>query len=509
MSDVAKGAIRGLTADVMGAPVDLAILGTNLGIAGVGYLAHKLRLLKQPPDLIEAKNVPFSSDWHVKNSPLQDTGSAKYTAGRLTGNVLPGIASLAKNAPRPRQGQVNALYPGGRDDLLLYHQSTDSGLSKSPNEFYNLSAGITKDHVNSSFGGLAVVLNPKKLEPRTSPTVIKNRDFYSPRRGTSLAGGGFVGDQKGRLPGLIEELRYWEQFSDDISKMYADRVRAEILLAGKKDYRELANKRLTDKFVPTWAQGGVRMEGSDAPQDLSLRRLGENRSLNPELPVRGVDRDNAWTMSMLASPRFQSFKHFEKDPAGAKLLIGPNDVPTSPEMVSGAADDTLRRVIRDNILWEHPADSSRVMRIPDHRLEGSRFYDLVDSLSSTDVKGMVTGPQVLMQRKPANPMLPAVRAEYEPMTEAKARELQATIRALRQVYRKVPSEYAETKTFGSLPINKETVAAIYAGRGTDRSFARDLAKKRGIPFVENSGYGSDDFKQLVELQNYIQKRNAP
>lgn len=503
MSDVAKGAIRGLTADVMGAPVDLAILGTNLGIAGVGYLAHKLRLLKQPPDLIEAKNVPFSSDWHVKNSPLQDTGSAKYTAGRLTGNVLPGIASLARNAPRPRQGQVNALYPGGRDDLLLYHQSTDSGLSKSPNEFYNLSAGITKDHVNSSFGGLAVVLNPKKLEPRTSPTVIKNRDFYSPRWQTSKAGGAYTGVSE-RRKRLEDDLKFWENpaYTSEESKLVVDSLRAELEQLSRQK-QAVANSRLADKFVPVWQQGGVRAEGNAMPDDVAFQKLGA-----PARKVKPVVRDDSWTMAMLASPRFQSFRHFEKSPSGANLLLGPNDLPVDPAAFNSRNEQMLRSIIRDNIIWEHPADPNRVNFIPDQRLEGPKFYDLVDSLASTDVRKMVTGPQVLMQRKPPDPMVPFVRAEYEPMTEARARELQATIRALRQNYRKVPSEYAETKTFGSLPINRETVAGIYSRDGND-DFARFLARKRRIPFMEGSGSKQDDFDQLVEWQNYIQKRNAP
>lgn len=496
MSDALRGVTRGLTADLVGAPVDLAVTGTNLGIAGLGYLAHKLRLIKQPPELIDPKDVPFSSDWHVKNSPLEDTGTAQYTGGRLAAALTPMFAAAAAKVPRQRHGQVNALYPGGRDDLLLAHSTTDRGLSSSPNEFYNLSGAIKKGSIPEDFGDITVVMNPKKLEPRVSPTVIKNRDFYSPRWQTSKAGGSYTGVSE-RRKRLEDDLKFWENpaYTSEESKLVVDSLRAELEQLSRQK-QAVANSRLADKFVPVWQQGGVRAEGNAVPDDVAFQKLGSSAR-----KVKPVVRDDSWTMAMLASPRFQSFRHFEKSPSGANLLLGPNDLPVDPATSNSRNEQMLRSIIRDNIIWEHPADPNRVNFIPDQRLEGPKFYDLVDSLASTDVRKMVTGPQVLMQRKPSDPMVPFVKAEYEPMTEARARELQATIRALRQNYRKVPSEYAETKTFGSLPINRETVAGIYSRDGND-DFARQLARKRRIPFMEGSGNKQDDFEQLVEWQNW-------
>lgn len=109
MSDLLKGFVRGLTADVVGGPADLATILANAGIAGVGFAGHKLGLLKTPPELLEAKNVPLTSDWLVRNTPLQNPGTAAYSAGQFTGNIFPGIASIAKNASAPSLSQLNAF----------------------------------------------------------------------------------------------------------------------------------------------------------------------------------------------------------------------------------------------------------------------------------------------------------------------------------------------------------------------------------------------------------------
>ena len=54
---------RGMVANTLGGPVDLATTLTNLGIAGAGYVGHKTGLLSQPPELIDPRNVPGSSEW--------------------------------------------------------------------------------------------------------------------------------------------------------------------------------------------------------------------------------------------------------------------------------------------------------------------------------------------------------------------------------------------------------------------------------------------------------------
>lgn len=54
---------RGLVANTLGGPVDMATALANLGVAGVGYAGHKAGLLKTPPDLIDPATVPGSSEW--------------------------------------------------------------------------------------------------------------------------------------------------------------------------------------------------------------------------------------------------------------------------------------------------------------------------------------------------------------------------------------------------------------------------------------------------------------
>lgn len=113
-SAIAKGFARGLTADTVGAPADLANAFSNLLRAGVGFAGNKLGLLKpeQMPELIPNDQVPLTSDWLAKNTPLEDTGESGYTAARIAGGFagpaakLSGIGATSKVA---NQGQKGAI----------------------------------------------------------------------------------------------------------------------------------------------------------------------------------------------------------------------------------------------------------------------------------------------------------------------------------------------------------------------------------------------------------------
>lgn len=61
--DVARGVNREAVAGLVGAPVDMATMLMNLGIAGGGYAAHKLGLVDRPPELIDPARAVGSSDW--------------------------------------------------------------------------------------------------------------------------------------------------------------------------------------------------------------------------------------------------------------------------------------------------------------------------------------------------------------------------------------------------------------------------------------------------------------
>lgn len=96
---------RGMVAGTLGAPVDMATQAANLGVAGVGYLGHKLGLLQVPPDLIDSRNVPGSSEW---------IGQKMQNAGMVTENRNPvaeaGMGLLSPLAYMGAQKAGKALY---------------------------------------------------------------------------------------------------------------------------------------------------------------------------------------------------------------------------------------------------------------------------------------------------------------------------------------------------------------------------------------------------------------
>jgi hypothetical protein len=113
-SAIAKGFARGLTADTVGAPADLANTLSNLLRAGFGYAGNKLGLLKpeQMPELIPNDQVPLTSDWFAKNTPLEDTGEDGYTAARIVGGFampaakVANIGSVGKVANQKQKGAI-------------------------------------------------------------------------------------------------------------------------------------------------------------------------------------------------------------------------------------------------------------------------------------------------------------------------------------------------------------------------------------------------------------------
>jgi hypothetical protein len=105
---------RGLTADIMGGPVDLATSLLNLGIAGTGYAGNKLGLIPNDklPTLIDK---PLGgSDWFAgQNTPISDNGTLGYQVGRLATSALPGASKALSKIPTPSLSEVGAFnFPG-------------------------------------------------------------------------------------------------------------------------------------------------------------------------------------------------------------------------------------------------------------------------------------------------------------------------------------------------------------------------------------------------------------
>lgn len=96
---------RGMVANSLGAPVDMATQIANLGVAGAGYLGHKLGLLSTPPDLIDPRSVPGSSEW---------IGQKMQNAGIVSANRNPvaeiGMGLLAPAAYQGAQKLSGLLY---------------------------------------------------------------------------------------------------------------------------------------------------------------------------------------------------------------------------------------------------------------------------------------------------------------------------------------------------------------------------------------------------------------
>jgi len=134
---------RGMVAGSLGAPVDMATTVANLLIAGGGYAGHKMGLLSQPPELIESRNVPGSSEWIGKKmqnagvvspnrnalaefgmgllSPVAYKGAQK-AGGLLYKAETNALANLAKPSTMVNAKQRGVIeWPGSPS--VLYHGS--------------------------------------------------------------------------------------------------------------------------------------------------------------------------------------------------------------------------------------------------------------------------------------------------------------------------------------------------------------------------------------------------
>ena len=121
---------RGLVANTLGGPVDMATALANLGVAGVGYAGHKAGLLKTPPDLIDPATVPGSSEWIGKKmerggmvsqdrNPVAEAGFSMlapvaYKGAQKAGGLLfnaeqRAMQNLAQPSTMQMQGQRGAI----------------------------------------------------------------------------------------------------------------------------------------------------------------------------------------------------------------------------------------------------------------------------------------------------------------------------------------------------------------------------------------------------------------
>lgn len=126
---------RGMVAGTLGAPVDMATQAANLGIAGVGYLGHKTGLLSAPPELLDSRNVPGSSEWigqkmqnagavSANRNPVAEMGMGllspvAFKAAQKAGGLLAGVEmKAAENAAKP-----STLRQVGQRGAIVWHGS--------------------------------------------------------------------------------------------------------------------------------------------------------------------------------------------------------------------------------------------------------------------------------------------------------------------------------------------------------------------------------------------------
>jgi hypothetical protein len=507
MSETLRGLLRALTADAVGGPVDLATAAANLGIAGAGYVGHKTGMLKKPLPLIE--NPVGGSDWFAKNTPLEDTGSAQYNVGRVAGSLAPlAWGAAGKLSPKIRKGQTNALWQGGSDDLALFHSFDADNLPKKsngdvilPKEFTHLSGAVMRHadiRPGDLFGENIAILNPRKIDPKLSPSVIKNRDFYSPRRSSSLTYNWPTRNDGGAT---LRELKRITDPSDPHSSYHGQ-------------IRDMANARIADKFYDNFPQAGARMEGESPPSYGGWGKLGER-------PLRAAEKEDpevesGRTAAEIWSPRFQSFKHYEKSPMGAATLT---NVQNAPHQSTAYAEDALRNALRnyvptDGILqknyrsWgSHPkSDWEQAKAILGYYNNSPKY--LIENLRKLTREGrQFLGAGPFAKRELVRGSSSSWDDHYY-MNQPTPQEVDELVKALRDVVsgvRYTPSQYAETKTFGNLPFNNETVAGMLVPSKFPGVSVMQELQNRGIPALL---YNPDDGRLSRQVREWaVQKQN--
>lgn len=447
--DFLKGLARSLTADLVGGPVDLAETALNLGLAGGGYLGHKLGLLSpdQLPTLLSGS--PGTSDWWAKSTPLADPGTGAYSAGRIGGAFLPAaLPHLPKGSPNRTplpESQRGAITVKGDPQLMLAHGTTNLGSLISKNsptgspaekrvipELYMPSFAVTRDKLFTGFGETFVIPKIGVFDPKVANTVLKNRDFYTPLYTDAL---GSRGDA------LLKDIATQKRYSTP------DETTTALIAA--------VRRRLQDQFGQNWPHQGVWQEGQSVktPLDFSQAKQPFHHATHArwrapnykDTPI--LSKASSLHQQLLyTSPRFQSFKHFEDSPYGAGLLVPP-DGDINPAVQAGE--------------WERRA---------------WKFLQSRDSAAETPSVAIL--PQLIRLAKTGD--ADAIRFISE--------------------FKALPSDYAEMKGYGKLPFNKDTIAGVVTPH-EGGSYPKDALLRAGIP-VE----AASDPKEAFEVAKTLQHR---
>lgn len=541
-----NGLARAIGPDNLGMPVDSMAQALNLGLAGMGYAGHKLGVLKEPLPLIE-KPVG-GSDWIAEKLGNPDDGSGAYAAGRITPLLVSGIkgggmaatrafdtaitkgpAAMSKAAQR---GAIRVSRgPGDNPDpTLLLSTSLNQELipqlmTKGGNaELYSPSLGIKRGGMMSEFGDLTLIPRLGAFDPATSPSTLFNRDAYTARwrdfegaaaskalrpkefalkhtkihdsdvvksylnrefplehvtyQGTPLSHDPEIAQLLDRfrqtslthspeaafggLYGLNTDLYDPEHFSA-YGKLYSlvSGLGGDGLAMLKKpaDLRAAAKQRLADRVGL-----GIR------PEDL---RMNEGHELG--MPFELGKNSYFHDLAMKTSPAFRSFQQYERSPLGAKLLK------------KGYANEdvfqqrVLEKAFGDQFGWMSDAAKRELIDWVPYG-QGS-FRGLIEDAAAQGVPSQTAW--TYLNNGFANEHLMADLPGLYKSAALARRAIQHT-----------PSNYAELKVLGSVPINADTFAGA-STRGEALPEVKRAFDKLGIPLVERSLSATPEEEMLI------------
>lgn len=466
--DFLRGIGRSVTADVIGGPVDLATLATNALLRSGSWGAEKLGLIDEPLPSIDPYDVPLSSDWFAKNTPLDDPGdSTAYDMGRL----LPMVAGLgmaatggrAASALRndPLRKQRGAMYldrqgqPQG-DEFAVYHNKTISRNIRP--EYNHPSFAITHEDkpLLSDFGSDYLVPDPSKLEPRTTPTRLHGSDAYTPRWGVS-----FAEDAADNMPdGLSVDELDWDTI-----------------------LRRIAQGRLQDRAIPNMPGKGENLRlvfGEDAR---TPEQLGDFMH-KPPAGAASVD----YLHMLSREPLYRSIEEFLRSPYGGQRLAKEGSGKAATQQFSRWQLNRMLDIV-DNIREGGPGIRESIRKLPREKRGkisvGAQFTPLIDLLRG--------GPKGY--------------AKY--LTPEAARDEQLLLNEMfDQVARRAPSAYGEFKRYGPMGINGDNFAGAIFGappankfQAMSREMRAEKLQKRGIPTYEGGVLNPGELFELIKGLN--------
>lgn len=461
-------------------------------------------------------------------------------------------AMASRPAPNSPRAQEGAIRLGGRPDLIASHSTSLTGLAGAQGnrtgtiELSNPSFVITKENVPATFGGAgdSVQLIPRvgAFDPATSPSTLFNRDAYTPRWQQfasktvgkvadsqptmpldAVYGGGFpdfilaYNNNKikpihmlyeglgGKLTGLPDPVlwhldrfanfvkeqpdpkKYLKQLGlayagvpldDAISKTPAFRRDLEMFgkvypqfdsmrLKGEKlDPRQEAAKRLVDRlYNPV---GGRDMAGRE-----SSTTFGGGVKFGTPNFAGDVTGNLMHDIAIAGSPAFRSFREYEKSPKGAELLLDAGRMaPDYASLSWNAAKQQLARSPMGAYLSPHEARDVMDMYLAVQKSHG--FKDPRDALR-------------VMGESPDMPELSKQSAEF---LARYPQVLHRDAMRLRQAYERAPSQYAELKVHGPVPVNAENFAGAIIRERPDTPEADRVVnylKERGLQIADFSG----------------------